>query len=106
MPETRTRIGLRTTIVALARAFATAAPTAIPVAVAAGLLMTSTATADRAPREYVVVYAPQASVQEARAAVAKAGGTIGAENDAIGVATIRSADAGFEVKATSEPALE
>jgi lantibiotic leader peptide-processing serine protease len=73
--------------------------------VAAGFAVAATADAEQAPREYVVVYDAAASAQDARAAIADAGGTIVDENAAIGVATVK-ADASFEAKAADEAALE
>ena len=77
--------------------------------VVAGFAVTvaATADADQAPsRDYVVVYKAGASPQDARAAIADAGGRIVDENAAIGVATVRSDDANFESRAASEPALD
>jgi subtilisin family serine protease len=55
--------------------------------------------------EYVVVYKDGASADAARAAVRDAGGTIVAENTAVGVATVQSDDPQFAAKAADQPAL-
>ena len=57
---------------------------------------------DQPAREYVVVYESDAAKAAARDAVADAGGSIVKENEAIGVATVRSSDADFVRKATAE----
>jgi lantibiotic leader peptide-processing serine protease len=55
--------------------------------------------------EYVVVYARSVSDAAARQAVAEAGGSLVSENRAIGVATVRAADASFPQRAAREPEL-
>jgi lantibiotic leader peptide-processing serine protease len=55
--------------------------------------------------EYVVAYADGASAAAARAAVRAAGGTILKENARVGVATVRSANAGFIAAAGKQSAL-
>jgi subtilisin family serine protease len=57
-------------------------------------------------REVVVVYAAGASADAAHQAIADAGGTIVSENLAIGVATVTTDDAAFEVAADAQPAIE
>ena len=82
-------------------------PTLAVALVAAGCSVVATAGADQgSPREYVVVYKQGASTQDARAAIADAGGQIVDENADIGVATVRSSDASFGEKAAAEGALE
>jgi subtilisin family serine protease len=56
-------------------------------------------------RTYVVKYAAGASLAEARAAVRAVGGTIVRENGKVGVATVRSRNAGFVLDAAAQPAL-
>lgn len=56
--------------------------------------------------EYIVLYDEGASVAQARAAVQAAGGTIVSENTAVGVATVRTASAGFARAARSQTALD
>ena len=57
-------------------------------------------------REYVVLYERGASAQAARAAIARAGGEVVQENTAVGLATVRSAEAGFAARATRSAAIE
>ncbi len=56
-------------------------------------------------RRYVVLYARNAPVESARAAIKRAGGTIVTENTAIGVATVKAASANFVASAGSDSAL-
>lgn len=58
-----------------------------------------------AEHEYVVLFAEGVSSADARAAVEAAGGTVVAENAAVGVATVR-ADAGFAEAAAGQAAIE
>jgi subtilisin family serine protease len=75
--------------------------------VAAAFAVAQSATADSsAEHDYVVVYKQGAQAQDARAAIEAAGGRIVSENADIGVATVRSTDAGFEQNAGREGALE
>jgi lantibiotic leader peptide-processing serine protease len=75
--------------------------------VAASLGVAANAGAEQGlARDYVVVYKAGASAQDAHAAIADAGGQIVDENAAIGVATVRSADANFGEKVANETALE
>ena len=74
---------------------------------AAAFAVTQSATADQSTqRDYVVVYKQGASAQDARTAIAAAGGRIVSENADIGVATVRSTDASFEDRAAQQGALE
>jgi subtilisin family serine protease len=57
-------------------------------------------------KEYVVLYKEGVSLDQARAAVKSAGGTIVKENTAVGVATVRSTNGGFVAAAGHESALE
>jgi subtilisin family serine protease len=57
------------------------------------------------PAEYVVLYATGASPASARAAVEAAGGTVVKENAAIGVATVRTQNAGFLDAVSGQAAL-
>jgi subtilisin family serine protease len=57
-------------------------------------------------KEYVVVYKEGVSLDRARAAVKAAGGTILKENTDVGVATVRSTDAGFVSEARAQSALD
>jgi lantibiotic leader peptide-processing serine protease len=82
-------------------------PVLAAVLTAAALGATTAATADQTPaRDYVVVYKPGASAQDARAAIAKAGGKVIDENAAIGVATVRSQEGTFASQAAGQKALE
>lgn len=56
-------------------------------------------------KEFVVLYAEGASAAEGRAAVRAAGGTIVRENTDVGVATVRTTNAGFAKAARSNRAL-
>ncbi|GLZ15323.1 serine protease [Actinomadura sp. NBRC 104425] len=56
--------------------------------------------------EYVVLYKEGVSLSKARAAVQAAGGTIVSENADVGVATVRTTDAGFAAAAARQGALE
>src|SRR3954467_9452244 len=81
-------------------------PVLAAAVVAAGFSVAATATAEQGEsRDYVVVYKQGASVQDARAAIADAGGQVVDENADIGVATVRSTDASFAEKAATEDAL-
>jgi subtilisin family serine protease len=74
---------------------------------AAAFAVAQSATADTgAERDYVVVYKQGAQAQDAHAAIAAAGGRIVSENAEIGVATVRSTDAGFEQRAAQQGALD
>ncbi len=74
---------------------------------AAAFAVTQSATADQSTqRDYVVVYKLRANAQDARSAIAAAGGRIVSENADIGVATVRSTDASFEDRAAQQSALE
>ncbi len=55
--------------------------------------------------EYVVLYEEGVSLQDARAAVRRLGGTIVKENAAVGLATVRSADSDFVLAAGARPEL-
>ncbi|MEW2357506.1 S8 family serine peptidase [Spirillospora sp. NPDC029432] len=55
--------------------------------------------------EYVVLYQEGASLDQARAAVRAAGGTIVRENTDVGVATVKSSDARFSALAAKQGAL-
>jgi subtilisin family serine protease len=72
---------------------------------AAGVAGSATAGSD-GPNEYVVVYKQGADLSAAHAAVADAGGKIVSENQAIGVATVRTDAADFQQRAAQEGALE
>jgi subtilisin family serine protease len=80
----------------------------LAAALAAGAFgVAQAATADDQPaRRYVVVYDQSAGAQDARAAVASAGGTIVKENRAIGVATVTSTRADFIARADRQAALD
>lgn len=81
---------------------------ALPAAVAALALLGAAAVADGASdgaREYVVLYEEHASDAAARAAIRDAGGRIVGENAAIGVATVRTADASFARDVAASPAI-
>ncbi|QFG22356.1 S8 family serine peptidase [Actinomadura sp. WMMB 499] len=56
--------------------------------------------------EYVVLYKDGASLTDARAAVEAAGGAIVHENTDVGVATVRSTDAGFAEQVRRQGALD
>src|SRR5690348_11191629 len=74
---------------------------------AAAFAVTQSATADQSTqRDYVVVYKQGVNAQDARSAIAAAGGRIVSENADIGVATVRSTDATFEDRAAQQGALE
>jgi lantibiotic leader peptide-processing serine protease len=57
-------------------------------------------------KEYVVLYKDGVSLDRARAAVTSAGGTIVKENNAVGVATVRTTNDGFVADAGRQSALE
>ncbi|HEY7003017.1 MAG TPA: S8 family serine peptidase [Gaiellaceae bacterium] len=65
-----------------------------------------TKSAGTAARTYVVVYAKDASLAQARAAVRAAGGRIMKENKAVGVATVRTGNANFVRQADAQAALD
>ena len=56
--------------------------------------------------EYVVLYKEGASLEQARAAVRAAGGTIVRENTDVGVATVRTTNARFKALAARQSALD
>jgi len=56
--------------------------------------------------EYVVLYKEGVSLSKARAAVEAAGGTIVSENADVGLATVRTTNAGFAAAAARQGALE
>jgi len=64
-----------------------------------------TAEEEGKQHRYVVLYARSASVESARAAIKRAGGTIVKENTAIGVATVKAGNRGFAASAASDSAL-
>ena len=74
---------------------------------AVGLLgATTVATAaETRERQFVVVYESDATLAQARADVAAAGGEIVEENAAIGVATVRTRASDFRQRAAAQPAL-
>src|SRR3954451_8442865 len=82
--------------------------TVLAGALAAGAFgVAASATADQGmARQYVVVYTAGASAQDARAAIADAGGSIVSENTKVGFATVRSANADFAAKAGASGALD
>ena len=57
-------------------------------------------------QQYVVLFAEGASADATRAAVAAAGGTIVAENAAVGVATVVTTESDFAAEAAAQPAIE
>lgn len=72
----------------------------------AGLFPLNQARAsDGTEREYVVVYQQGVSLEEARAAIAAAGGEIVKENAEVGVATIKTTNPGFIAAAEQQSAL-
>jgi subtilisin family serine protease len=83
---------------------------AVTVALAAAVAAVVPAIGGSAPRqaqpeEYVVLYAAGVSPAAARAAIAATGATILKENTAVGVATVRSQDAGFVAAVRAQAAL-
>ncbi|WP_196807356.1 S8 family peptidase [Candidatus Solirubrobacter pratensis] len=83
------------------------APVLAGALAAAAFAVAQSATADSATqRDYVVVYKQGAAARDAHAAIEAAGGRIVSENADIGVATVRSTDAGFEQRAAQQGALE
>jgi hypothetical protein len=56
-------------------------------------------------RTYIVVYAKDVPIAEARAAILRAGGSIVRENPREELATVRSADRDFVADADASPAL-
>ena len=74
--------------------------------VALGAIVASAPAEGGEAREYVVVYEDGVSAADGRAAVEAAGGTVLSDNAAIGVATVRSSDAGFVAQAAAQDGLE
>ncbi|MDP8977664.1 MAG: S8 family serine peptidase [Actinomycetota bacterium] len=74
---------------------------------AVGVPSRSDATTRQAAVEdsYVVLYGAEAPLDAAREAVRQAGGTIVDEQPAVGVATVRAADAGFAADVARHPAV-
>jgi subtilisin family serine protease len=70
-----------------------------------GLPAVQAVTRSGPARSYIVKYESGAGLAEARAAVRAAGGTIVRENAEVGVATVRSRNAGFILDAAAQPAL-
>ena len=82
-------------------------PALVGACVVSALGMATAANAEQGQSsEYVVVYKTGVSRQDARAAIAHAGGRVVSENTDIGVATVRSDDASFAANAAGESALE
>ena len=79
--------------------------TAVAVLALAAVAPVSGAGPKPESREYVVLYRDASAPAASRAAIRAAGGTIVRENTRIGVATVRSTDAGFTGKALRQPAL-
>ena len=78
------------------------------VALLAGALLIPAASSgptQATPRKYVVLYESDASLAAAHAAIAAAGGTIIEENRAVGLASVRSANADFVADASAQAAL-
>ncbi len=78
------------------------------VALLAGALLIPAASSgptQATARKYVVLYESDASLAAAHAAIAAAGGTIIEENRAVGLATVRSANADFVADASAQAAL-
>jgi subtilisin family serine protease len=71
----------------------------------AGLPPVATAGQDGPVREYVVLYEDDASFAEAHAAIESLGGSIVDENAAIGVAKVKSSNAGFVADVVADDAL-
>ena len=63
---------------------------------------TSDATSEQ---QFVVLYAEGASVEEAHAAIAAAGGVIISENADVGVATVETSNGDFTALATAQPSI-
>jgi subtilisin family serine protease len=63
------------------------------------------ARTEAAAGEYAVLYAEGVSAAAARAAIARAGGTVVAENTAVGLATVRTSKSDFATRVTREAAL-
>jgi subtilisin family serine protease len=80
---------------------------ALVSAVAATLLIPAATSGptNSETQEYVVLYERGATLEAARAAVKRLGGTILKENRAIGLATVASAQDDFVMKAVAQPAL-
>jgi subtilisin family serine protease len=79
----------------------------LAVAAVVGLVGAADApAAERKARHYVVVYAPDAAGAAARKAIRAAGGRMVKENRAVGVATVRSADAEFAAEAVAAAAIK
>jgi subtilisin family serine protease len=70
-----------------------------------GLPAVSAGAGNGPARTYIVKYAAGASLSQARAAVRAVGGTILRENAKVGVATVRSRNAGFILDAAAQAAL-
>lgn len=79
--------------------------TSAVAAVTAALLSVPATAAPETEKEYVVLYAESAGTSAARAAVKAAGGTVVDENAEIGVATVRTKNAGFAAKVRSGSAV-
>ncbi len=74
------------------------------IAAAAFGIVQSAGAGDQA-RDYVVLYEQGASAAQAREAIEDAGGRVVSENRAIGLATVRSSEAGFAREAEAEQAI-
>lgn len=87
--------------------FTVTAACAVAATVFAGSVQTVLAEPDSAPEpaEYVVLYKEGVPLDQARAAVKAAGGTIVRENTDVGVATVTSADRDFAAETRGSSAL-
>jgi subtilisin family serine protease len=90
------------------RAIVLAACAAVTAALAAPAQAGSSTTAKTRGQtaEYVVLYRDGVSLEKAHAAVQAAGGTIVAENKAVGLATVRSASTAFVTDARRQAAVD
>jgi lantibiotic leader peptide-processing serine protease len=78
---------------------------ALFVLIAGSLPSRAVGTAGARGSTYLVLYDEAATREAARAAVSEAGGMVIAENRAVGLATVRSANPQFLAAANSEAAL-
>ncbi|ANJ28125.1 S8 family peptidase [Agromyces aureus] len=76
------------------------------LAAAPASAFTTGTSGESGEQEYVVLFTAGTSSAAAKAAVTAAGGTIVSENTDVGVATVRTTDAGFEAQALAQGAIE
>ena len=79
---------------------------AVAALIALGMCGAGVAAAATTPKEYVVLYDTDARASAARAAIREAGGRVIRENDAVGLATIRTKSRNFRAAVSGAGAID